>query len=68
MWRVRGQVLAGEALDWEAWLEAKRYSLVLNQEEKEALQAWATKIPKGAISTVTKVMGLLLKELLEPGA
>lgn len=67
MWWVSDQILANEAVDWEAWLEAKRYGLVLTQEEKETLQAWATKIPKGAISTLTKVMGLLLKELLGPG-
>lgn len=39
-----------------------------SREEKETLQAWATKIPKGAISTVTKVMGLLLKELMGLGS
>jgi hypothetical protein len=66
VWWVSDQVLAREDVDWEAWLDAKRYGLVLTHEEKETLQAWAAKIPKGAISTATKVVGLLLKELLAP--
>jgi len=66
VWWVSDQVLAREAVDWDAWLDAKRYGLVLTHEEMETLQTWVAKIPKGVISTVTKVMGLLLKELLAP--
>jgi hypothetical protein len=68
VWWVSDQVLGREVVDWEAWLDAKRYGLVLTHEEMETLGAWVAKIPKGAISTVTKVMGLLLKELLAPGS
>jgi hypothetical protein len=67
VWWVSDQVLAQEAVDWDAWLDAKRYGLLLTRQEMETLQAWVAKIPKGAISTLTKVIGLLLKELLVPG-
>ena len=66
VWWVGDQVLARDKVDWDAWLDAKRYGLVLTHEEQEALKAWATKIPKATISTATKVMGLLLKELWAP--
>jgi hypothetical protein len=64
VWWVSDQVLAREKVDWEEWLDAKRYRGLLTAEEIETLQAWGTKIPKGAINTATKVIGLLLKELL----
>jgi len=68
VWWSSDQALACKALDWDTFLDAKRYGLLLTHQEMETLQAWVVKIPKGAISTVTKVMGLLLKELLVPGS
>jgi hypothetical protein len=68
VWWVSDRVLARQAVDWEAWLEAKQYGLVLTAEEADTLREWAAKVPKGAINTATKVVSLLLKELLFPGA
>jgi hypothetical protein len=67
VWWISDQVLAREEVDWEAWLGANRYGILLTNEEKAALQEWATKIPEGAINTGTKVLGLLLKEIFLPG-
>ena len=67
VWWVGDQVLAREEVDWEAWLDAKQYGLLLTNEEKDTLKTWAAKIPEGAINTATKIIGLLLKELLLPG-
>lgn len=64
VWWVSDQVLARDEVDWEEWLDAKRYHGLLTAEEIETLKTWKKKIPKGAISTATKVIGLLLKELL----
>jgi hypothetical protein len=67
VWWVSDRILARQEVDWEAWLEAKKYGLVLTAEEADTLRAWASRVPKGAINTGTKVVGLLLKELLFPG-
>jgi hypothetical protein len=56
--------LASEKVDWEEWLVAKRYHGLLTAQEIETLKAWGQRIPKGAVNTATKVIGLLLKELL----
>jgi len=64
VWWVSDRVLVRDEVDWEEWLDAKRYRGLLTAEEIKALRSWAKKIPKGAINTATKVIGLLLKELL----
>jgi hypothetical protein len=64
VWWVSDQVLSRDRVDWEEWLDAKRYHGLLTAKEVETMQSWAKKIPKGAINTATKVAGLLLKELL----
>jgi len=56
--------LASEKVDWEGWLDAKRYHGLLTAQEIETLKEWSKKIPKGAVNTATKLIGLLLKELL----
>jgi len=63
-WWVSDQVLAREKVDWEEWLAAKEYRGLLTNEEIETLETWGKKIPKGAVNTAAKVIGLLLKELL----
>jgi len=63
-WWVSDQVLARDEVDWEEWLDAKRYHGLLTAEEIETLKAWKAKMPKDILSTATKIIGLLLKELL----
>jgi hypothetical protein len=68
VWWVSDQALAREQVDWEEWLDAKKYHGLLTAEEVDTLHSWAKKIPKGAVNTATKVIGLLLKELLAGAA
>jgi hypothetical protein len=64
VWWVSDQVLARDQVDWEDWLDTKKYHGLLTAQEIETLKAWGQRIPKGAVNTATKVIGLLLKELL----
>jgi hypothetical protein len=64
VWWVIDQVVARQEIDWEEWLDAKSYHGLLTAEEIQALQKWVNKIPKAAIGSTTKIVGLLLKELL----
>jgi hypothetical protein len=64
VWWVSDQVLARDEVDWEEWLGGKRYHGLLTASEIQTLKTWAAKVPKGAIDTGAKVLGLLLKELL----
>lgn len=64
VWWVSDQVLARQKVDWEEWLDAQRYHGLLTVKEIKTLQRWAKKIPKGAVNTAGKIIGLLLKELL----
>jgi hypothetical protein len=64
VWWVSDQVLAREQVDWEEWLDTKRYHGPLTAEEIETVKAWKERMPKGVISTVDKIIGLLLRELL----
>jgi hypothetical protein len=66
VWWVSDQVLAREEVDWDDWLDDKRYGLLLTGEESETLRNWVAKIPKEVVSTATKMVGLLLKELYLP--
>jgi hypothetical protein len=65
VWWVSDQVLARDEVDWEEWLDAKRYQGLLTVEEVETLKKWAKKIPKATLRTVAEVIGVLLGELLE---
>ncbi len=64
VWWVGDQVLARQEVDWEEWLDAKRYGLLLTHEEKETLQKLASQIPKEAINTTAKFLGLIIKEII----
>ncbi len=64
VWWVSDQVLTREKVDWEEWLDAQRYHGLLTAKEIKTLQRWAKKMPRGAINTAGKIIGLLLKELL----
>ena len=64
VWWVIDQVVARQDIDWEEWLDAKSYQGLLTAEEIQTSQKWVNKIPKAAISSTTKIVGLLLKELL----
>jgi hypothetical protein len=65
VWWVSDQVLARDEVDWEEWLDAKRYQGLLTVEEVETLKKWAKKIPKATLRTVAEIIGVLLGELLD---